>query len=85
MSGGSGKDVFVLSQGNDQINDFTIGEDDIGLVYALDLKFADTNQGMRISGNDGVNTLVKGVSTEEFLENFPNDLASTPVVQVELF
>ena len=85
MTGGSGKDVFVLSQGNDQINDFTIGEDDIGLVHALDLKFADTSKGMRISGNDGVNTLIKGVSTDECLENFPNDLASTPVVQVELF
>lgn len=72
-------------KGKDKIKDFTIGEDEIGVVYAMELVFTDTADGMRITCIDGVNTLVKGVNSAEFLENFPNDLASTPVVQVDLF
>ena len=85
MTGGKGDDVFVLSKGKDKIKDFTIGEDDIGVVYAMELVFTDTANDMRITGIDGLNTLVKGVNSAEFLGNFPNDLASTPVVQVDLF
>ena len=84
MTGGSGKDVFILSKGRDIITDFDINQDDIGLVYALDLTFKQIGNDLQINGNDGVNTLLRNIEKDDFLTNFPDNLFDAAAVEVTL-
>jgi Ca2+-binding RTX toxin-like protein len=84
LKGGNGRDIFVLSKGKDVITDFKIGEDDLGLVYALDLSFKQKGNDLRIKGTDNVNTLLLDIKKADFLEDFPNNLQIVPAVEVNL-
>ena len=85
LTGGKGKDVFVLSPDNDVINDFEVRKDAIGIVYALDLTFTQKGDDLLIRGDDGVNTLLKGVEKDDFLANYPDNLQILPAVSVDVF
>ena len=62
-----------------------LGKDDIGLVYALDLKFKQKGDDLRIKGNDGVNTLLLGIDKDDFLKDVGNGTPELlPAVQVDL-
>ena len=85
MTGGKGKDVFVLSSDKDIITDFELGKDDIGLVYSLDLKFKQKGDDLLIKGNDGVNTLLLGIDKKDFLKDLENDAPELlPAVEVNV-
>ncbi|WP_250398536.1 calcium-binding protein [Synechococcus sp. MU1648] len=84
LTGNGGKDIFVLSAGRDIITDFNIQKDAIGLVYALDLTFTQNGDDLQISGNDGVNTLLRNVDKDDFLANFPDNLFDAAAVEVSL-
>lgn len=84
LTGNGGIDIFVLSAGRDIITDFNIQKDAIGLVYALDLTFTQNGDDLQISGNDGVNTLLRNVDKDDFLANFPDNLFDAAAVEVSL-
>ena len=67
-----------------RIVDFNIQKDAIGLVYALDLTFTQNGDDLQISGNDGVNTLLRNVDKDDFLANFPDNLFDAAAVEVTL-
>ena len=82
LTGGKGKDVFILSTGEDTITDFKVGKDDIGLVYALNLKLRQRGNDLLIIGDDDVRTLLEGVNKADFLAD-QGDLSKLPIVEVE--
>ena len=83
LTGGKGKDVFILSTGEDTITDFKVGKDDIGLVYALNLKLRQRGNDLLVIGDDDVRTLLEGVNKADFLAD-QGDLSKLPIVEVEV-
>ena len=67
------------------ITDFNIKKDGIGLVNALDLKFKQKGDDLRIKGNNKVNTLLLNVDKDAFLVDFPGNLQIVPAVEVDVF
>ena len=85
LTGGTGKNVFILSPDKDVITDFKVRKDAIGLVHALDLTLTQKGDDLLIRGDDGVNTLLKGVEKDDFLVNYPDNLQIVPAVSVDVF
>ena len=77
-------DIFVLSEGDDQITDFNIKKDSLGAVYALNLDFTQEGDDLRITGDDNVNTLLLNTDKKDFLANYPNNLEIVPFVEVNV-
>ena len=59
--------VFILSSGKDVITDFKVGEDDIGVAFALGLTLKQKRDDLLIKGNDNEHTLLQGVDKNDFL------------------
>ena len=83
LTGNQGRDVFILSPGKDVITDFKLGEDDIGVVYALDLTLKQKGDDLLIKGNDNVRTLLQGVDKNDFLAD-QGDPSLLPIVEVNV-
>ena len=86
LTGGTKRDVFVLSRGNDVITDFKVGTDDIGLVYALDLKLKQKGENLVMRTSDKiVNTTLLNVKKDDFLKNLDtDDYMLLPFVEVNV-
>ncbi len=87
ISGNGGKDIFVLSRGKDIITDFKVGTDNIGLVYALDLKLKQKGDDLLIKASDNVvHTKLLNVTRDEFLGDFSesNSYLQLPIVEVNV-
>ena len=58
MKGGKGKDRFRLSQGNDRILDYQIGESILlnSKIFGRDLEITQQGADLRISSTAGLNT-----------------------------
>ena len=85
MTGGTGRDVFVLSRGEDIVTDFQLNKDGIGLVNKLDLEFVQVDADLLIRDTEsGVETLLVGVQKDEFLKDYPGNLQLVPAVEVDV-
>ena len=86
LTGGAKRDVFVLSRGKDVITDFKVGTDDIGLVYALDLKLKQKGDNLVMRTSDNiVNTKLLNVNKDDFLKNLDSDdYTLLPFVEVNV-
>ena len=86
MTGGGKGDVFVLSSGADVITDFKVGKDDLGLVFALDLKIKQKGDNLLIRTEDReVNTKLLNVSKDDFLKNLDtSDYTLLPFIEVNV-
>ena len=83
-TGDAGQDIFILSRGKDVITDFTLGQDSIGLGYAVDLKAVQKGPHLRIKGSDKINTLLHNINKDDFLENITNNPSMAPIVEIKL-
>lgn len=75
LNGGAGRDIFVLarnSNGTDTIQDFTLGQDQIGLSGGLSfgqLSFADVNGSAAIRFDNETLELLTGVSANQLVQS----------------
>ena len=72
LDGGKGEAVFEA------------GEGAMGLVQALHLSSIQKGSDHLIRGDDGVNTLLKGVEKDDFLANYPDNLQIVPAISVDV-
>ena len=72
LDGGKGEGVFEA------------GEGAMGLVQALHLSSIQKGSDHLIRGDDGVNTLLKGVEKDDFLANYPDNLQIVPAISVDV-
>ena len=63
---------------------FEAGEGAMGLVQALHLSSIQKGSDHLIRGDDGVNTLIKGVEKDDFLANYPDNLQIVPAISVDV-
>ena len=70
----------------DVITDFKVGTDDIGLVYALDLKLKQKGDNLLIRTENGkVHTTLLDVKKDDFLKNLDtDDYTLLPFVEVNV-
>ncbi len=72
LDGGKGEAVFEA------------GEGAMDLVQALHLSSIQKGSDHLIRGDDGVNTLRKGVEKDDFLANYPDNLQVVPAISVDV-
>lgn len=75
LNGGAGRDIFVLAHngnGTDTIQDFTLGQDQIGLSGGLSfgqLSFTDVNGSAAIRFGNETLELLTGVSVNQLVQS----------------
>ncbi len=56
----------------------------MGLVQALHLSSIQKESDHLIRGDDGINTLLKGVEKDDFLANYPDNPKIVPAINVDV-